>query len=565
MSNLVFKIKEDGVFLDEKKICDYMKIVGFVKLQINNDWKTRLEFKDMDGDNQIVDVENDNFSNIQDVIKVLLTKGFRPNLDNAKFKQYMLSQFYDISKKERFIEINKTGWTDDKFDTYICPSFRATRDESIQDNSKKKEKFILSQALRNCGFGQRGTLEEWKEKICRFCENNENLTFVLCNSLSSVILRPLGLSGCIFHYVGRSSIGKTTLAYLGASVWGGHEFMKIWRLTSNGLEGLAELHNDSTLVLDELSQASSKDAGGNSYLIANGSGKGRADKNGNPRSIKTWLLNAISTGEICVADKINESGEKVKGGQGVRAIDIYAEIENGFGIFNDLHIFPSGGEFSNYIKQQTNLYYGTAAHEFAKGVAMKDSVETLREIYAQTQKNLYEKFNLKQADGQVQRVADYFAGNITAGIFASSDCLGILTHNSLAIKENVIKVFSKWLTNRGSVKSHEENQVVDHIRGFLEMNQNRFKTKIHGVEGFGEAKSYNNTLGLLVSEENAETYYIYTRAFQKEICAGFDVKLTKRILKEKGILELDSDGSNKRCPYKVYKNKRMIKLVFRIT
>ncbi len=559
MSNSVFKIKEDGVFLDEKKVCDYLKIVGFVKLQTNNDWKTRLEFKDMDGDNQIVDVENDNFSNIQDVIKVLLTKGFCPNLDSTMFKQYMLSQFYDISKKERFIEINKTGWTNDKFDAYICPSFRATRDESTRD----KEKFILSQALRNCGFGQRRTLEEWKEKICRFCENNENLTFVLCNSLSSIILRPLGLSGCIFHYVGRSSIGKTTLAYLGASVWGGHEFMKIWRLTSNGLEGLAELHNDSTLILDELSQANSKETGGNSYLIANGSGKGRADKNGNPQSIKTWLLNAISTGEICVADKINESGEKVKGGQGVRAIDIYAEIENGFGIFNNLHSFSSGSEFSNYIKQQTNLYYGTAAQEFAKGVAMKDSVETLQGIYAQTQKNLYEKFNLKQADGQVQRVAGYFAGNITAGIFASSDCLGILTHNSLAIEENVIKVFSKWLSNRGSVKSHEENQVIDHIRGFLEMNQNRFKTKIHGIEGFGEAKSYNKSLGLLVFEENAETYYIYTQAFQREICAGFDVKLTRRILKEKGILELDSDGSNKRCPYKVYKNKRMIKLVFR--
>lgn len=561
MSNSVFKIKEDGVFLDEKKVCDYLKIVGFVKLQTNNDWKTRLEFKDMDGDNQIVDVENDNFSNIQDVIKVLLTKGFCPNLDSTMFKQYMLSQFYDISKKERFIEINKTGWTNDKFDAYICPSFRATRDESTRD----KEKFILSQALRNCGFGQRGTLKEWQENICRFCENNENLTFVLCNSLGSIILKPLGLNGCIFHYVGRSSIGKTTLAYLGSSVWGGHEFMKIWRLTSNGLEGLAELHNDSTLVLDELSQASSRDAGGNLYLIANGSGKGRADKNGNPRDVKTWLLNAISTGEICMADKINESGEKVKGGQGVRAIDIYAEIETGFGIFNDLHSFSSGSEFSNYIKQQTNLYYGTAAHEFAKGVTMINSVETLRETYAQTQKNLYDKFNLKQADGQVQRVADYFAENITAGIFASSDYLGILTHNSSAIEEDVTKVFSKWLANRGSVKSHEENQVIDHIRGFLEMNQNRFKTKIHGIEGFGEAKSYNNSLGLLVFEENAETYYIYTQAFQKEICTGFDVKLTRRILKEKGILELDSDGSNKRCPYEVFKNKRMIKLVFRIT
>ncbi len=38
-------------------------------------WKTRLEFKDMNGDIQILDIKNDHFYNIQDVVKILLMKG----------------------------------------------------------------------------------------------------------------------------------------------------------------------------------------------------------------------------------------------------------------------------------------------------------------------------------------------------------------------------------------------------------------------------------------------------------------------------------------------------------
>lgn len=183
-------------------------------------------------------------------------------------------------------------------------------------------------------------------------------------------------------------------------------------------------------------------------MLINGSGKGRSDKNGNPKNIKTWRLNVLSTGEICMAEKINEGGERVKGGQTVRAIDIYAEIENGYGIFNDLHDFSGGSELSNWLKQQTNLYYGVPMYEFTKEIAKSGNIDNLREIYEKQREKLYSDFSLRNADGQVQRVADLFAGLSTAGIFASANYLGILTHNTIGIEENVIKVFEKWFNNR---------------------------------------------------------------------------------------------------------------------
>lgn len=69
-----------------------------------------------------------------------------------------------------------------------------------------------------------------------------------------------------FHFRGSSSSGKTTALHLAASVFGQpSRYIRLWRTTANGLEGLAALHNDSLLILDELSQADPKEAGEAAY------------------------------------------------------------------------------------------------------------------------------------------------------------------------------------------------------------------------------------------------------------------------------------------------------------
>jgi uncharacterized protein (DUF927 family) len=62
------------------------------------------------------------------------------------------------------------------------------------------------------------------------------------------------------------------------------------------LEAVAESHNDSLLCLDEISQVDSKEAGETAYMLANGHGKSRAQRDGSSRQAALWRLLFLSTG-----------------------------------------------------------------------------------------------------------------------------------------------------------------------------------------------------------------------------------------------------------------------------
>jgi uncharacterized protein (DUF927 family) len=142
------------------------------------------------------------------------------------------------------------------------------------------------------------------------------------------------------HFKGSSQCGKTTILLCAGSVWGGgglNGFLASWRTTANGLEGVAESHCDALLCLDELGQIVAREAGEVAYMLANGSGKLRARRDGSPRPSTQWRLLFISSGEISLADKMGEIGKQPRGGQEVRLIDIKGKPSKGYGAFETLH------------------------------------------------------------------------------------------------------------------------------------------------------------------------------------------------------------------------------------
>ncbi|MDO9083680.1 MAG: DUF927 domain-containing protein, partial [Humidesulfovibrio sp.] len=123
-------------------------------------------------------------------------------------------------------------------------------------------------------FRQKGSLQDWREQVGRVCAGNSRLVLAVCTALAAPLLEPLGQESGGLHFVGGSSLGKTTALRVAGSVCGGGPggFIKQWRATDNGLESIAAAHCDSLLCLDEMGQAGSKVVSEVAYMLANGQG-----------------------------------------------------------------------------------------------------------------------------------------------------------------------------------------------------------------------------------------------------------------------------------------------------
>ena len=95
-----------------------------------------------------MDVDNEKLSNVGDLIKELIHKGFCPDIHAANFKKYLLKSFRNRDSIKRYIEVNQTGWIGET--SYLCPSF------FICDS---KNNFIM-QELHDVGYAISGTVEE---------------------------------------------------------------------------------------------------------------------------------------------------------------------------------------------------------------------------------------------------------------------------------------------------------------------------------------------------------------------------------------------------------------------
>ena len=550
-----FEVKDSGIFCDDIKISEYVKIVGLVKTFSEKNWKTRLEFFDMDGEKCLMDIDNEKLSNVGDLIKELIRKGMCPDIDFKRFKKYLLGSFGNRDSIKRYIEVSQTGWIDEM--GYLCPSF------SVCDS---KSNFIMRES-DDVGYEISGSLEEWREQVADLCQNNSVLTFALCVALAPTLLRYFPEIGTtIFHLVGRSSIGKTTALKVAASVWGNpKKYIKQWRATGNAQEGIAEKHNDSLLILDEIGQANDKDIQQTVYMIGNEKGKSRMTAEAALRKTKSWRLLCLSSGEIGISEKIESAGERVHGGVLVRCIDIEAQSSQETGIFEDLRGCNNGNEFSTALAERTSKYYGTAAKYFVDEVRKVDET-SIRNIFDESLNRIKTALQLENTqDGAISRVLNTFALINTAGILAGSDYIGVLPHNCGAVDEDVCNVLRRCLSNVYN-QEDEESEIVENFKDWLKRNEIYFvpvdlisdasAEKIRKIRTLSEPRT--QIFGYRTQEGGV--YYILPDSFKKEFCTNRGEKFVKKILEKKGILqelnEYENGKVKRRNPKVIVDNER---------
>ena len=501
------------------KVSDKIEVLAESRDDDSNNWGKVVKFKDPDNTiKTLVIPYNQLGSNAKELEENLRSKGLR--IYNFKaLKQYLS----DFVTSNRIRCVDKIGWYNQVF-VFPDGSVIGNSDESIiyYGNNISKE------------FNINGTLEDWQENISRYCQGNSRLLLAISTAFAGTLLYVTGQESGGIHFVGNSSTGKSTILRVACSVYGDKNFMKTWRATDNGLEGIAATRNDTLLVLDELGQVDPNKAGESIYMLGNGDGKIRSNRNGSAKKNNNWRFLYLSSGEKDLNDCATESKKQVKAGQTVRFLSIPAEPkENSYGAFETLHHKDSGKAFSEYLNEVVRNYYGTAAREFIHCV-VNDGFEKIANDFRIFLNDAEQKYLPAEADNQVKRAFNRFMLIAFAGEYATQK--GITCWDDKESLNACVTCFNDWIQRRGGIKDQEPQSLLEQVRHFFEQHHSsRFYT-VFGNNNYDESKTYN-MVGIAVKEDDDKCkYYVYSQSL-KEVCIGYDLDFARNTLYNAGWIE----------------------------
>ena len=519
--------KKEGEPPDRTWVCSPLEVLAITRDHDNANHGKLLRFYDYDGVEHKWSMPSELLAGDGAAYRqVLLSGGMQ--LSESKAGRELLNRYIQSrNPKERMRCVNRVGWYGE---LYIMPN------ETIGAISDEEVVFQAHVPLAD-QHDSKGTLQEWQQNVAKYCVDNSRLCFSLSVGFAAPLLHLLGEENGGFNLRGPSSGGKTTALKVALSIYGGEKLLQSWRATSNGLESIAALHNDGLLCLDELGKLEPKIAGETAYLLVNGTGKQRSDRSGFARKKQTWRILFLSSGELGLPDLIRQSGQKVRGGHEVRVVDIPA-FTGQYGVFEHLHFFPSGNEFSRMLCSNVEQYHGTAGKAFL-GALIKDlpkNLDRLRTLIAEFK----QKNTPLNADGQVLRVLNRFALVAAAGSLATE--LGITGWPEEDSSWAAITCFEAWLKNRGGLSAQEGHEILRQVRRYLEQHgDSRF-----ALFGDEEQKTINR-VGYRRIEGGDWHYFVLPESFKQEVCSGFDVSIVVDVLKEKRWLMIDAEGKSTRA------------------
>lgn len=432
-----------------------------------------------------------------------------------------------------------------------------------------KERVKLEQSGMPNPFRSKGTIEEWRAGVSKRAEGNRLLLLSASMAFAAPLLQLLNMPGGGVHLVGQAQRGKSTALRFAASVWGApdgaNSFARSWRSTANALESIAAESNDGLLALDEIGEAEPREVGTSAYMLANGSGKGRAQRDGRARPVQTWSLLLLSTGEKRMIDMIAEAKMQVAAGQEVRLIDLPADAGAGMGLFEALHGAANPGAFAELLTSTMQGQHGTAGPAFLSWLVprvAKDASWASEELKPRMLDFLSE-FTPSGVDGQVRSVSRRFALIAIGGELATE--AGVTGWPAKAAWNAAGACLRAWLAARGSSGAREDMEAVRRVQNAISAHGNArlevWKDARAPEEGDSpmaeatpphEARAVMNRLGWrrwmpeASSPAGGEWRWYFTAAGWAEITAGLQPGTAAKALHEAGFMpkpRTRSDGA----------------------
>lgn len=443
-------------------------------------------------------------------------------LDIAHRGRELLTAYLQHRAPERVIQCaTQTGWAGPARDAFVLP------DGVI--GPKAHGVTYQSEHAGGDEYSTGGTLEGWRAGTAALAVGNPMLTLALCSAFAGPVLAIVGAESGGINTIGASSKGKSSMLFAACSVWGGPGYRRNWRATSNGLEAVAALFNDSLLALDEISQCDPREVGETVYMLGNGQGKARAARTGGARSVVRWRVSILSNGERSIVATMEEGGFRTKAGQAVRIIDLPV-TDQAHGAWDRLHQYPSGAALSDALRREAETHYGHAGRAFLERLTREDH-HAVRELMAVIKAR--PEFNADGGQGQFQRVAARFAVLALAGELATS--YGVTGWPEGEAIRAAAAGLRLWLgMNDGNTTDAEGPQVVNQVTEFLER---------HGDSRFSDADSDDEQRAALVRDRagywrqrDGERVYLFTAAGMRDALRGFDYNRALMHLEHAGMV-----------------------------
>ena len=493
----------------------------------------------------------------KDTTKILLLKGLK--IPHVKPANCYALNFYLNNFKPEFnaIGVDIVGWQGDNT-IYMLPFENEPRNSysSNRQEDKKPIDYILQQKGATPRIlKKKGSLEEWKRTVGQVCRGNHLHTFAILVSLTAPALKLLGEEGGFFHYVGNTSIGKSTILHVAKSIWG-FENLGSFRTTDNALESVCKNSNDGILFLDEIGEIDPDAFFKIIYMLANGVTKGRSDRNGNAKNTTYFTVLAQSTGEIGLEAKLAEKKIQVKGGQLMRMAELDADRGKGLNTFDVLNInsdtgecFTTGREQAEYLKKHAKENCGVVIDSFLKAVVPK--IEDYKEGLKKAKAKWFEKKLTNDEGVEVARMAKRFSTIFATGVIAVE--FGIIPHSFTEVETCVDTMFKNWLDRFGGDNPHEYRIMVADLRKLCIENQHSRFQNAHPNED-EKVNLPKDKAGYWKMEQEKELnkngnknwflseFWIYPSVFDREVFKGRDKKTFFSLLVENGYVLKGKDG-----------------------
>lgn len=462
----LWRVARDASRETDMWLCGPFELLAETRDEEGGAWGLLLGFRDRDGERHEVALPRRNLAGDGVAVREMLSDAGLSLAPQPQARAAMMEYLSAVISERRARSVPRLGWHRIGGNlVFVLP------DEVFGTTS---ERVILAAEERAThAFRQAGTVAQWRDEVGALCIGNSRLVFSACCAFAGPLMMLAGADGGGFNIKGASRLGKSTALRVAASVWGGEPgsgaqgFVRQWRATSNGIEGLAAAHSDALLPMDELGQMDARDAGEAAYMLANGRGKTRASRSGATRPELRWRVLILSTGEEGIADKNAEAGKRTRAGQEVRLVDVPADAGAGLGLFEALHGEVGPGNLAERIKAATAACYGAPGRAFLGWLLAELERDEAGFCLAlrDERDGMMRAMLPEAAGGQVRSVAASFALVAVAGEMAAR--AGIAPWPETDAEAAASTCFRAWLSERGTVGAKEDAQAVVALQGFL--------------------------------------------------------------------------------------------------